>query len=531
VALAVRGGAGVHQSGTVVLDLDLRGFAHRVDATGDLDVDADTDAQQLLVAGLAAAGLLGAEIGIPGGVERLVERTFEVADVVDVPDRRGVRLHELGDQVHAAHLCRVLADLGGEEVHRPFGSGGGLGSTGAPVRDGGCGVGEHGRGTALDVGDVVDGGDHRPGHREGEDTTDVHEPACVLEQVQLVVRDLALTGSTDRDVLQLRTAVTQVHHRLAPRLAPANRPRHGLRDRTEQHLLGVRADLGAERAAHVGGDHTDLIGLDAVGRSDRRLDALGVLGGQPLVEAPVDPGGGRTTYLQRAGSDALVEESPGDHDLAVGEVVVRRSVLGHPEGGGVEHGVRAGRLVDQRLRRHRRLDVDQRGEEVDVDEHRVGGIGGLRQRLGHDGHHRLADEAHLVAGEHRAGDGRIELRRHRLEAERLRGEDRHDAGHRLGGVGVDRQDRAVGDRGSGVDHVQRTGEEFFVQVVDVDAPGGEELRILFALDTSSQDAAGHEFPFTLRCLRCCRRWCGACVREPSRRRRGRAQPCGRRRSR
>jgi hypothetical protein len=53
--------------------------------------------------------------------------------------------------------------------------------------------------------------------------------------------------------------------------------------------------------------------------------------------------------------------------------------------------------------------------------------------------------------------------------------------------------------------VQGAGEEILVQVVDVDTPGGEELRILFALDTSSQDAAGHEFPFTLRWLRCCRR--------------------------
>ena len=61
VALTVRRGAGVHERGPVVLHLDLRRFAHRVDAAGDLDVDADADAELLVVAGLAAAGLLGAQ--------------------------------------------------------------------------------------------------------------------------------------------------------------------------------------------------------------------------------------------------------------------------------------------------------------------------------------------------------------------------------------------------------------------------------------------------------------------------------------
>ena len=134
VALPVRRRAGVDEGRAVVLHLDLGGLAHVADAAGDLDVHADADAEQLGVARLAAACLLGAEVGVAGGFERLVERAFVVADVVGLTDRGRVRFEELRDQVDAAHLGGIHADLGGEHVHRPLGRGGGLGSTGTSVR-------------------------------------------------------------------------------------------------------------------------------------------------------------------------------------------------------------------------------------------------------------------------------------------------------------------------------------------------------------------------------------------------------------
>ncbi len=448
-----------------------------------------------------------------------------------MPDRRGVRFHELRDQVHAPHVDRVHADLSGEEVHRPFGCGSRLGPAGAAVGDGRRGVGDDTRGTALDVGDVVDRRDHRSGHRETEDATDVHEPARILEQVQLVVGDLALTGAADRHVLQLGATVTEVHHRLAAGLAPAHRASDRLRDRAEQHLLGVGADLRAERAADVGRDDTDLVGLDAVGRGDRRLDALGVLGGQPLVEATVDPRGRRATDLERARGDALVEEAARDDDLAILEVLVGVGVLGHTERRRVEHCVRSGVVVDQCFGRHRRFDVDQRREEVDVDEHHLGGVGGLRKCLRDDRNHGFADEADLVAGEQRARHGGVEVGRHRLERERFGGEDADDARHVLGPVDVDRQDRAVSDGRAGVHDMEGAGQQFLVEVVDVHAAGGEELGVLLALYSGPQDAAGHVCPLVLSVRAVCS--CG--VRrandcEPSRQLRAQDQPCGRRRS-
>ncbi len=306
--------------------------------------------------------------------------------------------------------------------------------------------------------------------------------------------DLAFASAADRDVLQLRTAVAEVHHRLAARFAPAHRSADGLGDRAEEHLFGVGADLGAERTADVGRDDADLVGLDAVGRGDRRLDALSVLGGQPLVEAPVDPGGGRAAHLERTGGDTLVEEAALDDDFAVGEVRIGVGVLGHAEHRRVEHGVRAGGVVDQGLGGHRGFDVDQGRQEVDVDEHHLGGVGGLCEGFGDDRGDGFTDEADLVAREHRARHHRVELRWHGLERHRLGGEDADDAGHVLCSLDVDREDGAVGRCGACVDHVQGTGEQFLVQVVDVHAAGGEELGIFLALNSGSQDAAGHVCP-------------------------------------
>ena len=59
-------------------------------------------------------------------------------------------------------------------------------------------------------------------------------------------------------------------------------------------------------------------------------------------------------------------------------------VLGHAEHGRVEHDVRAGALVDQRLGGGGGFDVDDRREEVDVDEHRFRGVDALGRGLGDD---------------------------------------------------------------------------------------------------------------------------------------------------
>ena len=138
--------------------------------------------------------------------------------------------------------------------------------------------------------------------------------------------------------------------------------------RSEDDLLRVRRDLGAEAAADVGREDADVVGLDAVGGDDRVLDALGVLGRDPLVQPAVDPRRGRAAHLERARRHALVDEAAADGDLAVGEELVAGEV-GHAEGGRVEHDVAAGGVVQQRRRGERRLGVDEHLELVVVDDH------------------------------------------------------------------------------------------------------------------------------------------------------------------
>ena len=90
--------------------------------------------------------------------------------------------------------------------------------------------------------------------------------------------------------------------------SPAHRPADLPAQPAEQQLLGVAADLGAEPAADVGGDHPHLLGLEPVGRGERVAGAVGVLGARPLDEAAVDPRRRRRAHLERHGRDPLVDD-------------------------------------------------------------------------------------------------------------------------------------------------------------------------------------------------------------------------------
>ena len=190
VPLAVRRGAGVDGAGAVVVDLDLGGFVHRRHAARDLDVDADADAEQLGVAGLSPALLLGSQLGVAGLLEGAVEARLVVAAVVGLPHRRGVRLVELGEQVLASHVDGVDAELGGEQVHRPLGRRRRLRTSGAAVGDDRRGVGGDRDAVRLDVGDVVHGGRHAAREQRAEHRADLAEAARVLVELEPEVRTL-----------------------------------------------------------------------------------------------------------------------------------------------------------------------------------------------------------------------------------------------------------------------------------------------------------------------------------------------------
>ena len=223
--------------------------------------------------------------------------------------------HELGDQVLAADLDGVHADLGREHVHRPLGRGRCLRPAGAAVGGDRRGVGDDAGRAALDVGDVVHRRRHRPGHERGQDRAHLGEPAAVLDDVQPVVRDLAVAVAADGDVLDLGAAVAERPScsRCGSRASAAG-GRRAWRVDAEQGLLGVARDLGAEAAADVGRDHPD-----AARRSSPlpamivSRGALRALRAQPLVQPGArlgwHPRDGRAADLERARRDALVDEA------------------------------------------------------------------------------------------------------------------------------------------------------------------------------------------------------------------------------
>ena len=90
--------------------------------------------------------------------------------------------------------------------------------------------------------------------------------------------------------------------------------------------------------------------------------------------------------------------------------------------------------------------IDDRWERIDVDEHRLCGVGGLLVGLGDDSDDRLTDPADLVAttGEEGACHCRVVVRWGGLETEGLGGVDRDHSGHALGLGDVDVGDDAVG---------------------------------------------------------------------------------------
>ncbi len=236
----------------------------------------------------------------------------------------------------------------------------------------------------------------------------------------------------------------------------------------------------------------DLLLGHPVGFGDLGAHPLGVLSRHPLVQTSVLPGGRGGPRLHRAGGDPLIQRVDRDHNLAVGEEVLAGVDRGS-EHGRVEHGVSAGCLVEMGIGGERLPKVDHCGQWIDVDEHGLGGVGGLLVGLGDHGDHRLADPAHLVAlaGEQRPRDRRVVVGWRRLETERLRGVHGDHPGHvlRLGDVDVD--DHTVSNLRARVHDISGPVEKRVLEVVEIDAPLGEEARILFPQDLLSEHTASH----------------------------------------
>ena len=224
---------------------------------------------------------------------------------------------------------------------------------------------------------------------------------------------------------------------------PAHRTGEPPRRPRDDALLRIELALVAETAAHIGRDHAQRALGDAELIGDLTADVMGRLGRGVERELPalgLDCSDERAR-LDRRSHQAVVDDVDRDHMRSGAErgthrgFVAPRPAKANVAGGGFVQLRRACRLRGAR--------VGGGGQRLVVDRDALGRVGGLRQGLGNDRHHRLADVAHRVAREREArrlGHGRTIAganrperphRRHAVRRHVGAGEHGHDPGRAL----------------------------------------------------------------------------------------------------
>ena len=303
--------------------------------------------------------------------------------------------------------------------------------------------------------------------------------------------------------------------RLGAILDPLDRHAQPLGDDGGHVLLAVDVDLGAEAAADLGGDGPHLVLAQAGHGRDHRPQDVRILGRRPDRHRPLAGFEVRddAARLHRIRHQALVHHALRDHDLGrskglVDRGVVHRAAIGADAGAArhQRHREVVGEVgVDHdRLAGHRLLEIDDRGERIDIDDDGIGGVTrGVAVAGDHD-RHRFPGVADHVGG-HGPMRRRGEWRADRHWPEHLgdlgAGEHRLDAVHRQGGGDVDRADAAVRDVAALERQVLHADD---LDVVDVGAAPLDEARIFAALDALADElrqdgSRGHGYLLPAAC--------------------------------
>ena len=163
-------------------------------------------------------------------------------------------------------------------------------------------------------------------------------------------------------------------------------------------MLGVETGLGAEATADHRCRDAEAARFHAELGGERVADGDRVLTRDPHRELAVVAGDRDTAVgLHGHAGQTLADRAAFRH---VGGTLERVAVLEADPG--LEHHVRPVLLEqERRALDDGRFGVDERRQRIDVDDHRLGGVDGLRERLGDDDRDDVADEAHLALGERR----------------------------------------------------------------------------------------------------------------------------------
>ena len=421
-----------------------RGVDLRRGEPTDLDVARDADTPIVSACLCLGAALL--EALVVRHRERAIERGFVVAAVVGDSADRVERECVSRDEVLAAHLGGVHADLVSEPVHHPLDQVCGLGPAGTAVRVDRRRVGVGPAHFVVERRDPVRA-------RHDEHVEDRRDARGERLEVRADVGDRAHAQAENRAIalrrkLDVRDVVAPVDGRevtLAPLLGPLHRSPESLREESHEELLGVDLELAAEAAADLGCDHAHLVLSEAEVERRDELDEVRDLGGGPERELAGLELRRDRPRLDRVRDQSLVDDPLTDLDLGVLERLVDVATLDRIR----EDEVGAELLVNDRRPRLERLHrVDHDRKRLVVDRDQVGCALGRLARVGDDRGDRVARvprlvgrDRHVLRATHaRNGD---EYGQHARRLEVLAGEHGHDAGLFLRGRRVDPTDSRV----------------------------------------------------------------------------------------
>ncbi|CAB4882601.1 unannotated protein [freshwater metagenome] len=455
------------------MDLD-RPVLAQAAAGGDLDIGGHADAEQLAVTAGATLGLLAPQFVVPGETGGLLERQEVVSAVVHGPRDRVEREHVVGEQVPAPDLDGVDAKLERRVVDRPLEQCGCLGATGTAVGTGGDGVRGSNRYVELDLREAI-GAVRHPLRACRQVAADRGVRTTVADEVDAHAGERAVRAAPELHILDLRSAVAEHEHVLAPGGGPGDRTLQAERKSGDNGLLGVRTDLATETAAHVRGDDVYLrLGVPD-GGSEEVVEHVRHLRGGVDAQSTVglDVGGGGEG-LEGGYCDALVDVAATDDDIGIVQDVW---------GVGVGHGHRNVVAVDGeqhgRAGCHRLLGVNHARQLVVVDDDHGSGVACLSGAVGGNNGDCLAHKADHVHGERGAREVVVDLRHAvlRVEVEVRRGVHANDSGGRRSVGHVDRDDPCVRVLGAHECEVHWVDEW---EVTDVGRPAEEQLGVFRA---------------------------------------------------
>ncbi len=437
--------------------------------------------------------------------QRLRQRAVVFSRVVALARRRRVGERRRRDEVLAADLLGLLAELLRDDVDQPFEVVRGLRPSRAAIRGHRRRVGEHAGRLEVDVGELVDADAHH--QREVGDEGEDRIGADVRHHVHAHGGDGAVRLDGRLEVGHLRAPVGGGHHVLDARLRPAQRQLVEARARGERGVLRIRAELHAEAAADLGRDHAHEVlrhaqhGGEVVAQHVRRLVA------RPHRDAARRRigRGQRRAWLHRDAGQALADHPLLDDLVGLLEGGVGIALL---DLGGVLDV--AGRVLVQlgRAPGHRGGEVADGRQRIPVDDDLLRAV--HRRRFGgrDDRGHRLADVAHAADGEREVlapglglrpaaalGTRPAERKLLHVGAQILARHHSHDAGPLEGGLRVDLAHARVGVRAAHEHDVMQSGHR---DVADVGGGAGHEPGIFLALHFRAHQSGGcrgHVDPF------------------------------------